>query len=161
VPRYHLRRTDRELTEPAELASVLTRGKYATIAMVHDGEPYLVTLSYGWDRERNALYFHVAPQGRKLDAIAAGPHVCATVVIDGGYEATKCKHHYESVVIDGRMSLVGDPEEARHGMHVLIAHLEDEPEPVWERNALDGDKVWERMRIARLDITEMTGKAGS
>lgn len=161
MPRYHVRRTDRELTDPAAVASVLERGKYATVAMVQDGEPYLVTLSYGWDRDRDALYFHVAREGRKLDALASDPRVCATVIVDGGYEQGACKHHYESVVLTGRMQLVEDRDEAVHGMRVLIGHLEGDPQHVWERNALDGDKVWERMRIARLDIAEMTGKAGS
>jgi len=160
MSRYHIRRTDRELTDPAAIASVLERGRFASIAMVHDGEPYVVTLSYGWDRERNALYFHVAPEGRKLDAIAADPRVCATIIIDGGYRQTKCEHCYESVVFTGRMSLVDDRDESRHGMRILLGHLEDDPEPVWERNKLDGDKVFARMRVARLDIDEITGKAG-
>jgi len=158
---YHVRRTDRELTEPAEIDSVLQRGRFAAIAMCHDGEPYVVTLSYGFDEARRALYFHVARAGRKLDAWAADPRVCATVVIDGGYEQGACKHHYESVVLEGRMSLVTDLEEARHGMGVLAGHLEDEPAPVWERNALDGDEAYERVHIARLDIDHITGKAGS
>lgn len=161
MPRYHVRRTDRELTEPEAIASVLRRGKYATIALVQDGEPYVVTLSYGWDEEGGALYFHLAREGRKLDAIAAEPRVCATVIVDGGYEQTKCKHHYESVVLTGTMSLVEDGEEARHGMRVLVGHLEDDPQPVWERNRLDGDEVFARMRVARLTIEHVTGKAGS
>lgn len=158
---YHVRRTDRELSEPAEIDSVLRRGRFAAIAMCHDGAPYVVTLSYGFDQTRRALYFHVARAGRKLDALSADPRVCATVVIDGGYEQGACKHHYESVVIDGRMTLVTDVEEARHGMGVLVGHLEDEPAPVRERNGLDGNEAYERVHIARLDIEHIAGKAGS
>jgi uncharacterized protein len=161
MTRYHVRRSDREITEPAEIDSVLRRGRFAAVAMCHDGAPYVVTLSYGFDAPRRALYFHVARAGRKLDALAADPRVCATVVIDGGYEPGACKHHYESVVIDGRMTLVTDIEEARHGMGVLTAHLEEEPAPVWERNGLDGDEAYMRVHIARLDIEHATGKAGS
>ena len=158
---YHVRRTDRELTDPTSIASVLRRGRFATVAMCHEGEPYLVTLSYGYDADANALYFHVAKEGRKLDAIAADPHVCATVVIDGGYEQGVCEHHYESVVLRGSMRLVVDPAERRSGMRVLVTHLEDDPELVWTHDRLDGDTVYERMLVARLDIDEITGKAGS
>jgi nitroimidazol reductase NimA-like FMN-containing flavoprotein (pyridoxamine 5'-phosphate oxidase superfamily) len=158
---FHVRRTDREITDEAGLASILQRGKYAVVAMCHDGEPYLVTLSYGYDADRRALYFHVAAEGRKLDAIAADPRVCATVVIDNGYEAGACKHHYESVVLTGRMALVTDPDEQRAGMRVLLAHLEADPDPVWERNKLDLDAPWKRMGVVRLDIEHVTGKAGS
>lgn len=158
--RYHVRRVDRELTDPAALESILLRGKYVAVAMCHEGEPYVVTLSYGYDRERNALYFHMATSGRKLDALAADPRVCATVVIDGEYQKGECRHVYESVVLTGRMALVDDPDEARHGIHTLITHLEDDPEDVWERQALDREETWRRLRVARLDIEQITGKAG-
>jgi nitroimidazol reductase NimA-like FMN-containing flavoprotein (pyridoxamine 5'-phosphate oxidase superfamily) len=161
MPVYHVRRTDREITAPEALASILRRGRYATIAMCQDGEPYVVTLSYGYDRTREALYFHVAEKGRKLDAIAADPRVCATVVLDSGYEQGACKHHYESVVLTGHLSLVTGADEVRHGMRVLIGHLEKEPEPVWERNRLDGDEGLKRAKVLRLDIEHITGKAGS
>jgi nitroimidazol reductase NimA-like FMN-containing flavoprotein (pyridoxamine 5'-phosphate oxidase superfamily) len=161
MPRYHVRRADREITDPVELDSILTRGTFATVAMCHDGEPYLVSLSYGYDASRRALYFHLATTGRKIDALAADPRVCATIVIDGGYERGVCEHHYESVVLTGRMALVDDADEARHGMRMLIEHLEDDPSDVWERQALDRPETWRRLRVARLDIEEITGKAGS
>ena len=46
-------------------------------------------------------------------------------------------------------------------MRVLVGHLEDDPQAVWDRNNLDSDATFDRMRVARLDIVEMTGKAGS
>jgi hypothetical protein len=159
MARYHLRRVDREITDPAEVAAVLRNGTFTTIAMCQDGEPYLVTLSYGFDEERGALYFHMSTTGRKLDALAADPRVCATVINDRGYQHGECKHLYDSVVLTGRMSLVTDPDEARHGMQVLIGHLEDDPEDVWERKALDREETWRRLGVARLDIEEITGKA--
>jgi nitroimidazol reductase NimA-like FMN-containing flavoprotein (pyridoxamine 5'-phosphate oxidase superfamily) len=162
MPRqYHVRRANRELTEPEALADVLRRGKYATIAMVHDGEPYLVTLSYGWHEAANALFFHMATAGRKIDALAADPRVCATVVIDGGYVPGKCEHRYESVVMTGTMRVLTDPEERRAGMRVLIGALEKDPAALWSKHELDGDEVYERMNVARLDIETITGKAGS
>jgi len=63
-------------------------------------------------------------------------------------------------VLTGRMSLVDDPDEARHGMRILLGHLEDEPGAVWERQALDAPETWRRLSVARLDIEEITGKAG-
>jgi nitroimidazol reductase NimA-like FMN-containing flavoprotein (pyridoxamine 5'-phosphate oxidase superfamily) len=160
MPRYHLRRADRALTERDELLSVLRRGRTVTVAMCHDGEPYLVTLSYGYDEERNALYAHMATTGRKIDALAVDPRVCATVVVDGGYQHGECTHLYESVVLTGSMSLVTDPDEARHGMRVLLGHQEDDWGDIWERQALDREETWRRLRVARLDVEGITGKAG-
>jgi nitroimidazol reductase NimA-like FMN-containing flavoprotein (pyridoxamine 5'-phosphate oxidase superfamily) len=161
MERYHVRRADRELTEQSDLGSILRRGRFTTIAMCQDGEPYLVTLSYGHDADARALYFHLSREGRKVDALGADPRVCATVVIDGGYEQGACKHHYESVVMTGTMRVVDDPDERRHGMRILLGHLEDGPDAVWKRNKLDQDVVYERMSVARLDIETITGKAGS
>jgi nitroimidazol reductase NimA-like FMN-containing flavoprotein (pyridoxamine 5'-phosphate oxidase superfamily) len=159
--RYHVQRVSRELTDPAALASILRRGKYATIAMVQDGEPYLVTLSYGWDEETNALFFHMASEGRKVDALATDPRVCATVVVDGGYVPGKCEHRYESVVMTGTMRVLADPDERRAGMRVLLRALEQDPDALWSHHELDGDEVWERMSVARLDIETIAGKAGN
>jgi uncharacterized protein len=161
MARYHVRRTDREIVGRSEIDSVLLRGRFATLAMCHDGEPYAVTLSYGYDAGARALYFHLAPVGRKVEAISRDPRVCGTVVIDGGYEPGACKHHYESVVFEGEMALVKHLDERRHGMRVLLSHLEDDPDTVWERNKLSGDTVYDRMAVARLDIREITGKAGT
>jgi hypothetical protein len=155
-----MRRIDRAITEPADLESILRRGRFATIAVSHYAEPYVVTLSYGYDKERNALYFHMATAGRKQEAIAEDPTVCATVIIDGGYVPGECRHLYESVVITGRMVLIADQEEALHGMRVLLGHLEENPEDVWERQALDAPETWRRLRVARLDIEDITGKTG-
>ena len=70
MQKYHLRnRTNRELTEPSEIIAILENGKYAVIAMCCDNEPYVVTLSYGFDSRKNALYFHCSPKGLKLDFI--------------------------------------------------------------------------------------------
>ena len=161
MSRYHLRRADRELADARDVESVLRRGRYATVGLVHDGAPYEVSLSYGYDADRRALYFHVAREGRKLDAIAADPRACATVVIDHGYQAGECKQPYESVVIDGTMSVVDDPAERRRGMRVLIGHLEGEPDTLWKQHHLDQDEPYEGMRVARLDIESITGKTGS
>jgi nitroimidazol reductase NimA-like FMN-containing flavoprotein (pyridoxamine 5'-phosphate oxidase superfamily) len=161
MPRFHVRRQDRELTDPSDLASVLKRGRFATISMCHDGEPYLVTLSYGYDEAQRAMFFHVAPEGRKLDALKADSRVCATVIVDGGYDQGRCKHRYESVVLTGTMAPVADLDAARAGMRILLEHLEDDPAAVWGKNRLDADATYDRMRVLRLDIDEMTGKAGS
>ena len=161
MSRYHLRRTDRELTDARDVDSILRRGRYATVGLVQDGAPYVVSLSYGYDEAGRALYFHLAREGRKLDAITADPRACATVIIDGGYEPGTCMHHFESVVIDGTMRVVDDPVEQRHGMRVLVEHLESEPDALWERRHLEEEEPYARMRIARLDIKEITGKAGS
>ena len=160
MPRYHVRRSDRELADPVELDGILAQGKYVTIAMARRDEPYLVTMSYGFDSEGRALYFHAAPEGLKYEFMDANPEVCATVVLDGGYVRGECEHHYTSAVLRGRLSRVSDPAELRHGMRVLLDQLEPGSPEYAETPALERDEAYARMAVLRLDIDEVTGKRG-
>jgi nitroimidazol reductase NimA-like FMN-containing flavoprotein (pyridoxamine 5'-phosphate oxidase superfamily) len=88
------------------------------------------------------------------------PVVCATVVLDGGYVRGECEHNYTSAVLRGRLSRVTDPAELRHGMRVLLDHLEPGSPEYAETPALDRDAAYERMAVLRLDIDEVTAKRG-
>jgi nitroimidazol reductase NimA-like FMN-containing flavoprotein (pyridoxamine 5'-phosphate oxidase superfamily) len=63
------------------------------------------------------------------------------------------------VVFWGKMHVVEDMEEKKHGIDVLLNHLEDEPDEVKERS-LKSDEAYKEVGMLRLDITEMTGKQG-
>ncbi|MCU0612545.1 MAG: pyridoxamine 5'-phosphate oxidase family protein, partial [Candidatus Eisenbacteria bacterium] len=82
---YQVRRKEREIQEPDELRRIVREGRFATLALCREGEPYLVTLSHGYDQIRHCLYFHASPEGQKLDFIRVNPRACATVVEDHGY----------------------------------------------------------------------------
>ena len=110
---YHLRRTDRQIKDAATLESILLQGKYATLALCRGGEPYVVTLSYGYDRNAGALYFHCAGVGLKTDFVRENPNACATVIRDDGYVHDECAHKYASVVIRGQIEIITDPSEKR------------------------------------------------
>lgn len=157
IPPMH--KKEREITDPVRMRSILKKGKYAVIALCREGEPYVVTLSYGYDEARSALYFHTALQGLKLEIIKANPGACATVIIDRGYLMGECSHGYRSVVMNGTMRVVESLVEKKHGMDILLLHLEENPDAVRRRSLMD-DKAYERTCILRLDIKDMTGKSG-
>jgi len=160
MTKYHMRKMDREITDQDELAGILRNGKYAVISMCRNNEPYIVTLSYGYDEGKNSLYFHSAKTGLKFDFIKENPRVCATVIDDGGYLKGECEHKYASLVFWGDMHEVLDLEEKKHALTRMIEHLEEVPEPVKLR-LLKNDSVYEGVGILRLDIKELTGKKGS
>ncbi|MBD3290425.1 flavin-nucleotide-binding protein [candidate division KSB1 bacterium] len=156
---YHLKRTEREISDPAELALILKNGKFASIAMCYQNEPYIVTLNYGYDQSKDVLYFHNAQDGLKLDFISQNPDVCGTVVEDHGYVMGECEHKYRSVVFRGSMSIVDELEEKKYALRVLIDHLEQDPAAVKKR-ILKNDDVYENVGITKLEIQSITGKAG-
>lgn len=154
---YHLRRRDRAIEDPAELRALLRRGRFATLALCRDDEPYVVTLSHGLDEERSCLYFHAALEGQKLDFLRANPRVCATVIEDRGYAAGDCTHKYRSVIVRGRLTIIEEAAEKQHAMEVLIRHHEPDPDPV--RLRFLSDARWaEGVVMLRLELEEMTGK---
>lgn len=159
MAKYHMNKKEREIRDQGELIKILNRGKFATVSMCRDNEPYVVTMNYGYDQKKNALYFHSAQKGLKIDFIRYNPHVCATVVEDRGYLKNECNHAYRSVVFWGKMTTIENLEEKKHGLQVLLHHLEESPDKIKER-LLKDDHEYKDLGILRLDIQEMTGKKG-
>jgi nitroimidazol reductase NimA-like FMN-containing flavoprotein (pyridoxamine 5'-phosphate oxidase superfamily) len=157
---HAMRRTDREIGDPAHVESILTRGRFCTIALTDGEEPYAVTLSYGYDAPAGRLYFHVAHEGHKLDVIAGNPRTCATVVIDGGYIPGECEHPFESAVLRGTMRVVDDDAEKRHAIEVLVRHLEPDPEGYWASRSWALEERLGGFTALCLDIEEVTAKQG-
>lgn len=152
---------DREISDPAEIEAILGAGRFATIAMARGDEPYLVTLSYGYDHDTRTLYFHSAHEGLKLEFLEANPNVCATVIVDRGYLHGECAHAYSSVVMYGTMGLVDGADERRLGMRRMTEQLESKPAQVYAKHKLDGDAVYKRMVVLKLAIDSVRGKSGS
>jgi len=160
MDKYHLNnRPDREITDETGIKGILKSGKFCTISMCRNNEPYIVTLSYGYDQENEDLYFHCSDKGLKIDFIKANPDVCATVIEDGGYEDGQCEHNYRTVVFRGDISILEDFNEKRQGMQVLLNHLEKKPE-VKQEKLLKSESSFSKMNILRLHITRISGKAG-
>ena len=152
-----MNRLDKEITDSTEINGILRQGKFTTIGLCRDGEPYVVTLSYGFDAARNALYFHCAAKGLKLDFVRTNPNVCATVVDDRGYVQGECSHKFRSVVLWGVMTKVEDLEEKEHAVRVMQNHLETDPEAVRRKSPIDTESLQDT-GFLRLDIHEVTGK---
>ncbi len=159
--KYHLQnRPNRELKDESEIKKILRNGKFTTVSLCRDNEPYIVTLSYGFDEGRNALYFHSARQGLKLDFLIANKKVCATVIEDGGYVMDECAHEYKSIVFWGEMHVVNDLDEKRYGMGILLNHLEEKDTIIAEKLHKSDQGFATNMEVLRLDIKEIHGKAG-
>lgn len=157
--RYHLQKKEREIKDPNEIFSIIKKGKYTTIAMCRNNEPYIVTLSYGYDEAKNALYFHSRLKGLKCEIIKENPRVCATIIEDKGYIMNECAHAFWSVILWGRMFFVETLEEKKHGMDILLKHLEENPDKI-KQESLSNDKIYKNLGIFRLDVMEIQGKWG-
>lgn len=151
---FHVRRKDREITDVGELKNVLKSTKYVTIALCMDNEPYLVSLSHGYDEKRNCLYFHCANEGKKLVYLKANNSTWGQALQD--YDiADECDYAYTSVHFKGTVSLIDDLGEKRHAIEAMVRQLSENPEKKLAKTKME---KLAQTTIGRIDISCMTGK---
>ena len=151
---FHVRRKDREITDPEMLRKVLKSTKYITIALCMDNEPYLVPLSHGYDEEKNCLYFHCANEGKKLVYAKTNNKVWGQVVQDYGV-TDECDYAYTSVHFSGKLFMIEDLNEKKHGIEVMVRQLSPNPEAKLAK--IKPEKL-ATTSMGRIDINSMTGK---
>jgi nitroimidazol reductase NimA-like FMN-containing flavoprotein (pyridoxamine 5'-phosphate oxidase superfamily) len=151
-----IRRKEKAIENKKEIIAIIKNAKYITIAMSHKDEPYLATLSHGYDSENYCIYFHCAQEGKKIDILKKNNIVWGQALEDAGYAAGSCDHLYATAQFRGRVSFIKDTEEKKHALETMIHALEPDPEKVIEEQVTE--KSLKRINIGRIDIEYMTGK---
>ncbi|MCI1954890.1 MAG: pyridoxamine 5'-phosphate oxidase family protein [Oscillospiraceae bacterium] len=153
-----MRRSDREVKEFDEIVAILGRCSVVRLALCDGDRPYVVPLNFGYRAEngRLTLYFHSAPQGRKLDLIRKNPNACfeadGSFRLATGPDACDWSADYESVVGAGRASVLEDPEEIRGALDLIMKKYGFPGKPEYRPEYLL------HMAVIRLDVTALTGK---
>jgi hypothetical protein len=155
-----MRRKDRELTDPAELLSVLEKADVCRLALADDKVPYLVTMNFGLKHDQNlVLYFHCANEGKKIDILKRNNLVCFGADIDHELFLSEkgtscgCSMRFRSVVGMGRVSFVTERAEKLEALEAIMRHYTQTTVPVFNEEKID------RTTILRLDVEQMTGKS--
>lgn len=151
--RHEMRRRERQLDQVHALA-LLEKGDVCHLAMVDRGEPYLVTLNYGY--RDSIMYFHCAMEGRKKDLLERGSRVCFTVVprheLLPAEKGCDFSMKYESVVGYGAVRLLEEPEEKRLGLSIIMAQYAP-------GDFLFPDASLARTLVFAVDIEALSGKS--
>lgn len=143
------------MTDPESMKKVLRSTKYVILALCRDNQPYLVTLSHGYDEKHNCIYFHCAKEGKKIDYLKANNAVWGQAFIDHGYMEGKCNHLYTSVHFKGKVIFIEDLNDKRRAMECMMRQLEKDPEPMIAR--LKPERLQDTM-MGRIDVEYMSGK---
>ncbi|RLI10090.1 hypothetical protein DRO42_02415 [Candidatus Bathyarchaeota archaeon] len=143
------------MTNPDALKRVLRSAQYVTLAMSVDDQPYLVSLSHGYDEDRNCIYFHCAREGKKLDYLRANNTVWGQALLDHGYSDGECTHLYASVHFSGRVTFIDDPDEKRRALECMIRQLDSNPESLIGRIT---PELFDQTMVGRIDIEYLSGK---
>ena len=153
---HKLRRMDKAITNVSEVKAILREAKFITLAMSLNDEPYLATLSHGFDEEKNCIYFHCAREGKKVEILESNPSVWGQALVDGGYQQGSCDHLFRTAQFHGVVSFVEDVSEKRHAIEILIRHLDDNPEVVISKQ-ITAHSIG-RVLIGRVNIDFLSGK---
>ncbi len=151
---FHVRRKDRELTDPAEMRQVLKTTNYVTIALCMVNEPYLVSLNHGYDEAKNCLYFHCAPEGKKLVYAQANNRIWGQALLDYGV-TDDCDYAYTSVHFAGKLVIIDDLEEKKHALETIVHQSSNAPE---EKLAQVNPEKLAKTMMGKIKITYMSGK---
>ena len=149
-----MRRSDKQITDPAELESLLRSSEVCHLSMVDDGMPYLVPMNFGY--ADGALYFHSAPEGRKIDVLKSNPDVCFSIIsrniLVKGEKACSWTASFTSVIGTGTAEVITDKAEKEKGMAILMSQYSDEEFDFTDEN-LDG------VVVIRVEIETLMGKS--
>lgn len=156
---YHLRRSEKAITERKTLLAIIQAQKYLTLALCKDNEPYLVTMNYGFDAEANCFYLHSADEGKKSDYWREQPVVWGQILDDHGYVTGACDHAYRTVQFRGRVTFIEDISAKHHALSLMIDQLEPDPAPIKARPL--NPKRLANVTVLRIDIEALSGKDNS
>jgi uncharacterized protein len=112
-----IRRKDRAISE-SEAKGILEKGEFGVLSTASsDGQPYGVPINYSYTGD--AIYFHCAVEGHKLDNLRSNNRVSFCVVGKTEVLPEKFSTNYESAVVFGKaVELTGD--EKHSGLLELV-----------------------------------------
>lgn len=150
-----MRRNKQQLS-PEESIKILQRATSGVLAVIGDGGyPYAVPLSYVY--YNNALFFHGATSGHKLDAIRQNEKFSFCVIDQDEVIPEKLTSAYRSVIVFGTAHVLEDETEIREAARALGQKYSP------GMNELIDTEIktyMHHMTVVRLDIEHMTGKIG-
>jgi len=156
-----VRRTDRELRDKDDLASILHKADTCHLALLDGDKPYIVALNYGivWTGALPVLYFHCARTGKKLDLIAVNGSAFFMAdtdhVLVGGETDCEWGMNYASVAGEGTVSIVEDMAERKAALDSLMNHYTGRTEFSYDA------AVFGMTSILKLTVASLTGKRKS
>lgn len=155
-----MRRKDREIKDFSKILEIFDRLEYGHLALCDGGKPYGVTLNFGHEVKNGTLllYFHAAPEGRKLDCLRSNSAAYFFAETDTEfYEGEKNGQKYwtmfySSVAAEGTVEELHAPEEKMHALKLLMKHF------IGEQPFSVSDAMLRYTAILKMTVSSVTGK---
>ena len=149
-----MRRNEREITDRKDIDGIIKRCRVCHLAMCDESQPYVVPLNFGYDG--GFLYFHAAPEGRKIDIIKRNNRVGFEFDIlhdiVTAEQACKWGAKYESVMGSGTAEIVDDLEAKKEALEWIMRQYGNS---AWDFK----EEILKKTLVLRVRILEISGKA--
>lgn len=150
-----MRRSDLAMTEE-ETLSLIKSSQFAVLSLVDpDGLPYGIALDFIY--KDNALYFHGAKEGRKIDSMRKKPKGCAIILGETVVVPEKFGRKYTSAIVEGSIELIDDPEMKRQVMTWVVECNSPDHQ---EKGKTIIEKMLDRVLIYKMHMETVSGKHG-
>lgn len=159
----HAMRRHKQMLPFDECLDILEEGAYGILGTGGtDGYPYAPPISYAFEADpdgsaetpRGRLYLHCATTGHKLDALAANPRVCFTVVGRSQVVPEELTNFYRSVITFGTAHLAEGDEKMRGLIALGNKYCPGLDDFVSE----EIDKAFKRLDVLVIELEDITGK---
>jgi nitroimidazol reductase NimA-like FMN-containing flavoprotein (pyridoxamine 5'-phosphate oxidase superfamily) len=150
---HKIRRADRAISEN-DAKVILQQGEYGVLSTASaEGQPYGLPLNYCYVND--AIYFHCAAEGHKIENIKVNNKVSFTVVGKTQVLPDKFTSKYDSAIVFGKATEMLGPEKQKALIEVLKkyspGHMESGLKTI--------ENSEEKVRVYKISIEALTGKA--
>lgn len=155
-----MRRKDRA-KDDEWIRTMVTQAGFCQVATIDVDQPFINTVTFVYDPNEHAIYFHTAKQGRLRGNVDRGSRVCATVAEMGrllpARTARSFSVEFRSVVMFGRISIIEDLETGTAAMQLFMDKYFPHLKPGADYRAIQPYET-EEISIYRIDIEAWSGK---
>ncbi len=148
-----MRRSEREIKDRAVIDAIIRQCLVCRLGLSDGEEPYVVPLCFGYDGE--ALYFHSASEGRKIDILRKNSRICFEFDIPEGMREAEqgCRWgiKYRSVIGFGTAEIVDDQEGKRRALEIVMAQYSG-------KEYIFPEDVVTKTTVIKVVIARVTGK---
>ena len=148
-----MRRNEREIKDRKDIDEIINRCRVCRLAICDEGQPYIVPLNFGYDGR--FLYFHTAPEGKKIDIIKRNNRVGFEFDIlhdiVTAEQACKWGAKYESVMGSGTAEIVDDLEAKKEALEWIMRQYGN---GTWDFK----EEILKKTLVLRVRILEISGK---
>ena len=157
--RKHMRRKDREVTNPEKIEQIIKKCHCCRLGFNDNGQVYIVPMNFGCEQQEDSyvLYFHSAKEGRKIDLLLKNPNVCfeldTNYQLNEGSIACEYSARFQSIIGYGTAEIIEDAAEKKKGLCSIMKHNTGKDEWTFDDNMLNAVCVF-KVVVSELSCKE-------